>query len=178
MLQTVKMKRLRPSPWNTGDNGSFVSLTNKFPTQHLVISFTEQSFIQLFTTSLLLLSGGVLCIKQQMDISIRNPWLGYFIWLSIKLLVSLWSLLFHRHDRTVKAPVPPQWTLLLWVKLILNNDITSTGSILLGWRVDDGPGKLAFISMINWRRFGHMTAGEQPQMCMQFCVCVRDKHGQ
>lgn len=132
-----------------------------------------------YSHTLLLLFEGALCIEQQMDISIKEPLTGLLHQTVHQTPVfSLISTFPQAWQRKVKASVPLQWTLLLGVKLILNNDITSVGSVLLGWRAHDSSGKLAFISMINWRMFGHTTAGEQPRMCMQFCVCVGDKHGQ
>lgn len=82
-----------------------INLTNKIPAQHPVTVLS--SSLSGNSDPVLLLFEDVLYIKHQMDISIRNPWLGYLIRLSIKPLFSLWSLLFHRHDHWQWLLQPP-----------------------------------------------------------------------
>lgn len=85
--------------WKTGDNDSpktnfhlYISflVSPSCGNSHLLFGWLFFSFFFLERT---------LCIKWQMDISIRNPCPGHFIRLSIKLCFSLWSPLFHMHDR-------------------------------------------------------------------------------
>lgn len=111
--------------WSAGDSTGLPVSSSKLP------------FIRYFTH----LSPAVRRVRiyriiGQMDISIRSPWLGSFISLSIKLKFSLWSLLFLLDDSRA-PPLLPRHSLLLGVRLILNNDITSVDSVLLGvtvWR--------------------------------------------
>lgn len=90
--------------------------------------------------------------------------------LSIKLLFALRSPLLSIDDRRQQSPrssPPLQWTLLVRVRLIFNNDITSVGFVLLGWQFDILPGNPTFILMMNHCMIHQaMADGKHPWLCM------------
>lgn len=132
-----------------------------------LVSSSELPFIRYFTLlSSAVLWVGICCIKRQLDISIRSPWLGsdstvhqirvlplisaFSAWWQSRLCSSRGAH-FCWEPGWCSIMISLLWTLSCW-----------------GWQFDDSPRKPAFILMMNWCIFGHTTAGDQPRMCAHF----------